>query len=252
MKLDDPAWRERPLTTAWRVATSLVRRSSPTLRRIVVAHDGGRSRIVADLGTPLGLMLYRYGLRDRDLEIVGRLLSPGDVFVDGGANVGLFSLVAASRVGSSGRVLAFEPASETRAALAENVRLNEFAWVEVRSEALAETSRSADLFTFVGGAAGLSSFAPERTEGSRVERVATLRLDDAVPPELRHRVALVKLDVEGAEVAALRGGRALIEEAHPLPDRPPSLRNPQATPPYRARGRAGAALSYTSCREPTS
>src|SRR5215471_19195745 len=137
MKLDNPAWRSAPLRTGLRIAKSLVRRTVPALSTTTVPYDARQSRIFADLRTPLGLGLYRYGHRDADINIVARLLEPGDVFVDGGAHVGLFTLVAARRVGPGGRVIAFEPSPANRQRLLDNVALNGFTQVDVRPEALA-------------------------------------------------------------------------------------------------------------------
>ena len=92
-----------------------MRRRLPGLARVAVPYDSGRSRIIADLRTALGLGLYRYGgVTAPELALLRDRLGPGDTFVDGGANVGLFTLVAAARVGPAGRVISFEPAEHTR------------------------------------------------------------------------------------------------------------------------------------------
>ena len=215
MRFDDPAWQAHPLRTSLRVITSLVRKSAAPLRETVVPYDEGRSRIVANLETAIGLRLYRYGYQDPDIDLVRRLLRPGDLVVDGGANIGLFTLVAAAAVGASGAVMAFEPAEATRRMLARNVALNDFAWVSVRPEGLDAKSASRSLVVFEGNAAGLSSFAPEPAVGAgTVTRIVTRALDDVVTGPRRDRLALVKLDLEGAEHAALTGARALLEQGH--------------------------------------
>lgn len=215
MNLTHTAWRERPVTTAVRVTKSLVRRAIPPLRRPSVPYDGGRSQIHADLGTALGLGLYRYGApRDPDLALLRLLLRPGDVAVDGGANIGLFTLVAAACVGPSGKVIAFEPVAATRDALLANVQLNGFGWVDVRSEALDAQRGERELVAFGENAAGLSSFRPESTAGGHVERVPTTTLDDAVGA-YRGRVRVLKIDLEGAEYDALRGAHQLLVESGP-------------------------------------
>lgn len=210
MNLSHPAWRRKPLHTACRFAVSLIRRHFAGLRQAVVGYDEGRSKIVADLGTALGLHLYRYGHHDPDVELVRHLLHPGDVFVDGGANVGLFSLVAAARVGPNGKVIAFEPAQSTRARLAANVALNAFYWVEVRPHALAGGPGNVEFVAFEGNGAGLSSFAPASAWGGRTETVVTVALNDVIAFKDRERLALVKLDLEGAEFHALQGAAELL------------------------------------------
>jgi len=215
MNLDNPAWRVAPVRTGFRVAKSLLRRAVPSLCRVTVPYDDGQSQIHADLRTPLGLGLYRYGHRDADIQLVGRLLAPGDVFVDGGAHVGLFTLVAAKRVGASGRVIAFEPAGEVRQKLLQNVELNGFAQVTVKPLALSSEPGQASFRVFELSGSGLNHLGPAADEGGRVETVEVTTLDAVLEPAERARVAVVKLDLEGAEHAALRGAAGLLASAHP-------------------------------------
>jgi FkbM family methyltransferase len=164
---------------------------------------------VADLGTALGLGLYRYGFHAPEIDLVRRILRPGDVFVDGGANVGLFSLVAAACVGPTGRVVCFEPATATCARLRRNLELNRFPWVEVREEALGESIATGTLLSFEGDGAGLSSFAPAQVGGARAEQVRVATLDGLLGRDASV-IRLVKLDLEGSELKALRGATALL------------------------------------------
>jgi FkbM family methyltransferase len=216
VNLSDPAWRSHPTRTAMRVVHSMIRRRLPAFHEIVVPFDEGRSRVVADLRTALGLTLYRYGVMDAEMMLVGRLLQPGDVFVDGGANVGLFTLIAARAVGPGGRVIAFEPSTKTREVLARNVALNAYPWVTLRSEALDVSPGERRFVARHGNGAGLSSFAPQEVaSGDEVHRVATTSLDEATAALERARVSVVKLDLEGAEFGALRGSTALLRDAAP-------------------------------------
>lgn len=200
--------------SAWhRFPTGLLRRRIGRTRVPVSLGDG--IRIMADLDTNLGIRAYRYrSWRQLEPTVaeVRRRLAPGQVFIDGGANVGLFTLYGALAVGAGGRVVAFEPAPGAIRELTENVRLNGFHWVDIAGVAL---SGQAGLHDFVdlGKASGFSSFAPKQTGGSRIS-VRTIRLDDAVPDvEL---VGMVKLDLEGAEVAALRGAPRMLAAGVPF------------------------------------
>ena len=195
------------------MAASLLLRRVRFASRLVVPYDEGRSRIVADLRTALGLRLFRYGLRDPDIALVRTLLSPGDIFVDGGANVGLFTLAAAARVGPMGRVLAFEPAPETAGMLRRNIALNSFHWVRVLEAALGETAGARSFTAFSGDAAGFSSFVPEDGGGGTTCEVRVLRLDDVIGRGELRALRLIKLDLEGAEVAALAGAARVLRES---------------------------------------
>ncbi|MFT5141489.1 MAG: FkbM family methyltransferase [Rhodothermales bacterium] len=138
-------------------------------------------------------------------------MNPGETFIHGGANVGLFTLTAAASVGPTGSVVAFEPAAETRRLLTRNIALIGFDWVTVRPEGLDRESTHRSFVAFEGDAAGLSSFAPESAAalGTLVD-IKTCTLDDALGPGVREAVSLVKLDLEGAEYAALLGAQSLL------------------------------------------
>ena len=193
----------------------MVRQRFVALRTPVVRYEQGACDIVADLATAAGLGLYRYGYFDPDIEIVKRLLRPGDTFVDGGANVGLFALAAASRVGPGGCVIALEPAPWARSALLRNIGLNRFRWVRVSASALGEGRRTAAFVAFPRAGSGLSSFAPGSTVGGELLTVAVVPLDETVPHTLWERLSIVKLDLEGAEQQALLGAQRILREAQP-------------------------------------
>jgi FkbM family methyltransferase len=202
--------------TAARFLTWLARKNFRAGRYAVIPYDGGRSRIRLDLQSRFGFMTYTYGVDDPDLALVGSLLAPGDIFIDGGAHVGMFTLVAAARVGPTGRVLAFEPAPAARGQLLQNLELSRFPWVEVSACALAACAGARDFIAFSNDAEGSSSFAPPpELAGGSVEPVETTTLDAAIASHERARVRLVKLDLEGAEYAALQGAQRLLQEVQP-------------------------------------
>ena len=204
------------MASAARFLTWLARKNFGAGRYAILPYDGGRSRIRIDLQSRFGFMTYTYGVEDPDLALVGSLLAPGDICVDGGAHVGLFTLVAAARVGPTGRVLAFEPAPAARGQLLQNLELSRFPWVEVSARALADCAGARNFVAFSGDAWGSSSFAPppEFAEGS-VEPVETTTLDAALANQDRTRIRLVKLDLEGAEYAALQGAQCLLRDVQP-------------------------------------
>jgi len=215
MNFDQQSWHTAPVRTGVRVAKSLLRRAVPQLSLTVVPYDADRSHIFADLRTPLGLGIYRYGHYDPDIEIVGQLLEPGELFVDGGAHVGLFTLVGARRVGPAGRVIAFEPSTRVRRRLLDNVGLNGFHQVEVRAEALSSEPGEASMRVFELSGSGLNHLGPAEGEAGAIETVKVTTLDRAIDASDRPRLRVMKLDLEGAEHAALRGAAELFQTTKP-------------------------------------
>lgn len=130
-------------------------------------------------------------------EFIKSFLKPGMTFVDVGANVGYFTLLAASR---GCRVVAFEPTPAVVVRLHENVALNGFDEVTVVNAAVADKRGTLKLF--------LSPDDPEANnlyEGSISVEVSTVSLDDALADHGVKKVDLLKIDAEGAEPMILIG-----------------------------------------------
>jgi FkbM family methyltransferase len=171
-------------------------------------------RIQVDPGDWLGRHVFVTGDYEPETSrLIAELLPPGGTMIDVGANIGFFSLLAARCVGTSGKVIAFEPLPVTRRHLERNLQLNGMAQVVVRGEAVCD--RPGEDITFYEGPRdhrGISSCRPiERA--SRVHRVRAGRLDDLLPAD--RRVDLIKIDVEGAECQALDGMARLLRRDHP-------------------------------------
>jgi FkbM family methyltransferase len=153
------------------------------------------------------------GVETKSLAVVDRLLPEGGVFVDVGANIGVFTVAAAKRVGERGRVVAFEPSQQSRALLTVNLERHRVSQrVEVRTEAVGaarttRTFRNYDNSLVSGFGVAPPQFWPgQLVEESAVE-VTTLHeaIDD--------RVDMIKVDVEGFDVEVLTGAVELIERS---------------------------------------
>ncbi len=177
----------------------------------VVVGDG--ACVAADLRTPHGRRLFAYGFCEPAAGAMRSLLRPGDVVIDGGANIGIYTALAAAGVGRLGHVIACEPSPTTMTLLRATVDLNGFDWVELREVALAEVPGRLTMHMFQPGS-GFSSFAPAVTFDSDTVEVEVTTLDD-LAATIDRSVNLVKLDVEGAELRALRGAAVLLRDARP-------------------------------------
>lgn len=167
---------------------------------------------LSDIGTPVFVTLTFGEYEPAEMEILLDLVREAEVFVDVGANIGWYALHAAA-VAPRLRVLALEPVGTTFAALERNVALNGLA-VEALQHALGEAPGALDM-TVPEGIAGASSFHLSRPyPRQRTERVSVSTLDDVAE---RHdlRVDVLKVDVEGAELSVLNGGRRTLERDHP-------------------------------------
>ena len=143
-----------------------------------------------------------------ETALISEILRPGDVFVDVGANIGYFTLLASRRVGASGRVIAVEANPRTFKLLDANVRLNSCTNVDLHHVAAGESAGFATMFEREAGNAGGDQvdFATNDTPGA----IPVERLDELLGAQ---PVRLIKLDIEGAEAKALSGATGLLERA---------------------------------------
>jgi FkbM family methyltransferase len=186
----------------------------------------GRITLTLDLGTYPDCCMA-CGLYELDtLRVLRKLLRPGMHFVDCGANIGYFTLLGARLVGPAGRVDAIEPDPVNRARLEEHVKANGSpAQIRVHGMAASDSTGTATLYHPTGERNhGEASLIPGVIAASaQTYTVTTARLDAL----LDHTPDVVKMDIEGAELAALRGMTRLLAG-----DRPPRLvieHNPESS-----------------------
>ncbi len=143
-------------------------------------------------------------------------LAEGATFVDIGANIGWFSLLAASLVGPTGRVIAIEPNPRNVALLRQSAKDNGFENIEVVAVALSERPGAAALETDGSNGRLILVDGPptQAVEASFV--VATYPLDTVLNEVGAGRVDAIKIDVEGAEPLVLRGATRTISESRPV------------------------------------
>lgn len=182
--------------------------------RLDVSHFTAAGRHFA--GVP-----YEPGVTD----VLLAALAPGSVFVDVGANTGYFSVIAGMLVGAAGRVVAFEPHAHARERLQRQLQRNGVTpQTVVSSVALADRDEeNVDFYVSCSAVNdGLSSLRPAAALVERgmlrtdVKIPVAVRTFDAVAAELAiPRVDVMKIDVEGAELAVLAGMKRTLMDAPP-------------------------------------
>lgn len=167
-------------------------------------------RLPREVGLAELIYLHPYELDVR--EFIRRYLQVGNVFVDVGAHIGYFSMIAARKVGVTGCVYAFEPSPDTFQHLQANVALNRFPQVICVPVAVSDQSGSAVLCTRVGEASDAFNTLGDMSWGGPVNEseVTCVRLEDYLCEQGQPAVHLVKIDVEGWETHVLRGAESLL------------------------------------------
>jgi FkbM family methyltransferase len=144
-----------------------------------------------------------------------RLLRPGDTAVDVGANLGYFTAVMAQSVGNGGRVWAFEPVPATCDRLRLSASMNGYQQVTAMPLALGDDEGVAEI-AFDPRFAGIASFHDDPDAPQADKRLVPVRrLDDLVAEGSVVPPRLMKIDVEGHELAVIGGARKTIAEARP-------------------------------------
>ncbi len=190
----------------------------PGLPRVWVAAQvmRGERLMWVDLGdqfVSLGCLFDNY--EPAETRFVRAVLRPNDVFVDVGANVGWFTLLASTIVGEMGRIYAFEPRAETGDYLEKTVMLNGLRdQVTVYRYGLADAEGQGFLNWAKNTDNPGGTFLTDRipSEGMEAQPVTFRPLD-----ELRlQRLDFMKVDVEGAEMRVFRGAQATLERCRPV------------------------------------
>jgi FkbM family methyltransferase len=160
---------------------------------------------------------YLQALRRGEVEslmanLFASVIRPGMVVLDIGAFVGWYTLLAARQVGLQGKVYAFEADPRNYQLLSENLRLNHFDSRVVSLPKAVSDKAGSQRFYLHGGDQSRSSLIPSGGDDDSTT-VTTVTLDDILDRELQ--VDVIKMDIEGGEVNALRGMRETLARAAP-------------------------------------
>jgi len=140
-----------------------------------------------------------------EIEFCKKEIKKGDTVVDIGANIGLFTLFFSKLVGTTGRVIAFEPDPENFDVLKKNIELNEITNVTLVQKGVSNKNESVKLYkSNVSGGHSLikNEWAKEYTN------IQTVTLDGYFRGE---EIDMIKIDAEGFELEVIEGGKKLLE-----------------------------------------
>lgn len=139
-------------------------------------------------------------------EIFLENITSGDVVIDVGANIGDYALIASKKVGDSGKVLAFEPLSETFSTLTRNLQLNEFTHCIPFQKAVGEKSGIMNLYkSNKSGTMGYLDSSLNEQNLIKKNETEVVTIDDVLYSNHIENVNMMKIDVEGFEHEVLLG-----------------------------------------------
>ena len=174
-------------------------------------------KIKVDLCDWIQQQIYFLDYSDQNgINFLKKTLQKGDYFLDIGANIGGFSLVASKLVGDNGKVFAFEAVKHIKRRLDDNIKRNKLKNITVIKGAVFDKNTELELFLSNKKNSGMSSILRHTNESGLKETVMGIRIDDFFKNEKIPKIKLIKLDIEGAEINAIAGMAETLSRYKPL------------------------------------
>ena len=182
------------------------------LKKVASAAPIGLQQELRRLKCFVDIKLGVHRSAEPEFDHMARYVSAGDWVIDVGANVGTYTLALGRLVGPTGRVISFEPITETAEVLSAAVRWSGLRNVTILNAAASSGSAEVGL-SLTNAATGLPDYFTATINADGDKKVLTVAIDSL---QLSHRVAFVKIDAEGHERAVLEGMTRLLERDRPI------------------------------------
>lgn len=156
---------------------------------------------------------FKGSYENLELNWIEENLNPEDVFIDIGANIGIFTLTAAQKIGQ-GKVYSFEPFEQNHNSLIKNIELNPFKNIQVEKFAIAESEKEISLF-YDDEDKNLGMVSSYNLSKKNETIIKAIALDDYVLSNKIKKVDIIKMDIEGNELYALQGMKNVLKNQKP-------------------------------------
>ncbi|MEU2155435.1 FkbM family methyltransferase [Streptomyces sp. NPDC019396] len=174
-------------------------------RRRVTGTEFG-ARVAVDTQDLIQRYLYLFGVWEPHMTgWLQRRLRPGDTYVDVGANIGYYTLLAAQLVGNEGRVVAIEASPVFHQRLLRNVALNEYCNVRAINGAVSDKEETLTFVLASSANMGANSIVPYAGPAESTFEATARPLPDLLTKDEVRQARVIKVDVEGAEGSVMRG-----------------------------------------------
>ena len=192
-----------------RKATDIIYRRSAKGKKVILCNIQGSKMLLDASDLVVSKTLYFTGVWEKEVtSLIKVITKQGMVFVDIGANIGYFTLLGAKLVGKTGKVFAFEPDVNNYALLTKNIELNMYDNVALANKAVTNRVNTANLFIDTENSGNHKLWASSK-EQEQVS-VGTTSIDSFLESYNVCSSIIVKMDIQGAEMAALQGMDKLI------------------------------------------
>ena len=147
---------------------------------------------------------------------ISKYVKEGDTLIDVGAHIGYFSLLMAYFGGPSCRLYSFEPNPEVFTRLVQNVRNNTYNERVITVSAALSDEMGTKTFFVDDAGSNLGTFKPANDRKGKWLEIDVTTLDNIISEYSLSNVSFMKLDVEGAELSVLRGGKEFFKKNRPV------------------------------------
>lgn len=170
------------------------------------------ARFAVDTQDLIQRYLYLFGVWEPRMTLwLQRRLRPGDTFVDVGANVGYFSVLASQLVGPQGRVVAIEASEAFTERLEQNARQNDSRNIRIVHTAVSDQQQTLTFVLASSANMGANSIVPYDGPAESTFEIEAFPLPDVLEADEIATARVIKVDVEGAEGSVVRGMAPLLE-----------------------------------------
>jgi len=178
-----------------------------TMKKSIILIKVQNNKMYIDLkDEEVSQSLLRYGVYGKlETKLVENLVKKRMTVLDIGANIGYYTLIAAKKVGRGGKVFAFEPEPSNYDLLCKNIKINKLHNVVPIPKAVSDSANITKLYLSPVNRAE-HSFCKYRGTSATFVNVETIVLDDF----LKDKIDFIKMDIEGAEMEALKGMQNII------------------------------------------
>ena len=157
----------------------------------------------------IATILWKFGfLEGYEMNLFLSFLKEGDVMLDVGANMGVYSLISSSKIGRNGKIIAFEPDSDNFKIIKKSIEVNRFNNISVFPFAVSDKEEQIffEKNTFNSGNHHIRKKKTSVTQSS----IDAIKLDDFLKKE--EKIDIIKMDIQGAEFFAFHGMKEIIEK----------------------------------------
>ncbi|MFJ5225323.1 FkbM family methyltransferase [Streptomyces sp. NPDC088400] len=183
-------------------------------RRVVQTRSG--ARFAVDTQDVIQRYLYIFGIWEPHItRWLRNRLRPGDTFVDIGANIGYYSVLASGLVGGEGRVVAIEASPTFHERVAQHVRLNGCRNVRAVNAAVSDSRKKLTFVLASSANMGANSIVPYDGPAESSFEIEAVPLTELLDPDEIAGARVIKIDVEGAEGSVVRGMVPLFDKLRP-------------------------------------